>query len=168
MKNTIRVRKNRNAAHTSRQVKTRFNKEFKLPKGAKHHACLAIFDRANQRPAKKIPLTEQEFYDLWALQFSGDKKYTDELIADLIRQKLYGKNEVLDIDELELAVSQSNALTELLSNKLDQFVNCKRMPWTGAHGNSILSGIHLLVQSTQDRLNKVFKDTFSAMHPKLP
>lgn len=45
--------------------------EFCMPKEAKNHACLAIYDRVNQMPVSKIPISENEYYELWRRGIGG-------------------------------------------------------------------------------------------------
>ena len=70
-------------------VKTKLSaltdREWRTPVHSKHDACLAIFDRGNQEPVRKVPISEEQFFELWKNCNNGfvrGGKFTDEIVAD--------------------------------------------------------------------------------------
>jgi hypothetical protein len=135
-----------------------FGGQFRLPKDALNHACLCVFDRHDQEPANKVPLTEQEYENLWGFALSKNTT-VPQFTADAIRLKLELPNMYGALGELDRAVEQSNALHWLLYESLDGAEG-------GTWSDGIKCGIVELISSTQSRLEKSAESLRGLLSPK--
>jgi hypothetical protein len=185
MKNTIRAPKNGATKRTSPQVQSPGDKlakarkhqdgksEFAIPEGDAHPACLCVFDRAEQKPVCKIPLSEKEFQTLLESkmrpEFHGLKPA--EIVASAIREKLSGRmpKAINALDELEMATLQANTLANLMVIKFDHLAHRDGSEFDGPHANYFCNGIEMLSNETQKRLanaTAAFAKTFGFNQPE--
>ena len=171
MKNTVRVRNHRTQQTAKHQAQTKGRKTvtarvetpdtLMLPAGEHHPACLAVYDRSQQSPVCRVPLTDAE-NDLLFLNSYGNGISCADFTAAALREKLAGKRFVpVDFNELESAKNQSNALLQLLTERIE--FQC--MPGSGGGENTgeFAAGIVNLINQTKHRLDVAFNDLHNAI-----
>jgi len=172
--NTVRIQRKACKKAPSSQVKitsrkTRFGPQFQIPEDATHQCCLVIFDRDNQEPAQKIPLSEDEFKQLWELAVvwrTERKGFLAGLVAEIIRKHL-ATPEDDGFDELENVIQKARGLLELMADKFEHLARLDSRDFTGPAGANYAGNIGLLVNEAQKNLWSAFTKAFAATHPKL-
>jgi hypothetical protein len=142
-------------------VKSPFDPKFDLAAGQKENSCLCFFDRENQEPTSKVPLTDEEMDALFRAQLParpGSPSKSD-IVAEAVRARL-AKPETdaagrRAVNELHEAVQQSHALSMLLYEFSNRDCESKCSDYTQC-------GILELIYATDNRLTGAH-DTFNAM-----
>jgi hypothetical protein len=151
-----------------------FGKTFHLPKGAPHHACLAMFDREHQEPVTKIPLTEEEVYNLWLLNIKSDARVCglslEEFIASAVREKLHSEGNRFEVcsqaERVHQAVTQAAVLLHLVEEHLDWRVHRCGSEFTNEQEDDFNFGLSLLADDTRSKLARASKGMMDVAYTK--
>lgn len=129
--------------------------EFTIRAGDKDSSCLCIYNREEQLPSRKIPLGEDEFYELWRRSIKPGALPLPDFIAAAIREKVAREAAPrFDKVELENATAANNALMQLLCENMEfQRTNSGASSFSGdGEAGTLCFGIFQLVQACRERL----------------
>ena len=126
--------------------------------------CICIYDREQQMPVAKVPLTENEFEVFRSHRQRPGQPTMQQYIADAVREKQAGPRGLGMLDELEFAKNQSQALIQLMLDS--ETTHMMEGDFNHEARRRFGAGLAALVLETNRRLETAFNSIFSAITGK--